>query len=108
MEIDRSPKPKHLHKHTLPIVIVSAGVLLCSLIGYNYYASGLPPTSLRRALTYHLLSIHPERSGLARFTIARPTDPAQPATKHVLNMKTVVTDSSDSLGRTAQLGIGLQ
>jgi hypothetical protein len=61
---------KQLHRHVLPIVILSAGLLLVSLMGINrlLIVGSHSGNSLSQLLSERLLNIQPAKNGLFRIS----------------------------------------
>jgi hypothetical protein len=94
--------PKQLHRHAIPIVMITTALLALSALAFSSYnADSLnTETALARGLVTRVLHVTPAPNGLAKFTL----DPS-PTTSNVGS--SLPASPADS-GRTAQLSLTLQ
>jgi len=74
MEIDTPPK--QLHKHALPIIMMSLAVIVLSAAAMlNGYTTG-QPNAVARGLVTQVVHIKPAHNGLVKFTLSTAPSPA--------------------------------
>jgi|SRR5665213_1780234 len=98
---------KQLHKHALPIIVLSTGLFIVSIIGLNSLVfSGRPSSdTVGRLLTERLVRVTPASNGL--FHVSR-YHPADTATSNLsLNSQPTVISGISSTGKVAELEVSM-
>jgi hypothetical protein len=63
---------KNLYRHSIPVLLLAFGCLVISIVSFHTYDQNNAGSALLHSLTAGIISVSPERNGLAKVTINHP------------------------------------
>lgn len=101
MELSR---PKKLHKHAVPIILLGVAGIILSLATFSYYGLNNPGAAARDALLNRTWQLSPARNGLAH--IRPSSSPVSTATQS--SSKKPLPTTAGTLGEVTELTVTLR
>lgn len=102
---------KQLHQHSVPIVVLSVGLFLASVLGVSQLLVSVGPhsqNSLVQLFSERLLTIHPTSNGLFKISRYESSDAQTDVSAVTQTPKTTGLNSVNSTGEVANMTVSLE